>query len=130
MFSPKTSNLVSWLTRVCPATLPSNVVAFNFNLAEGRDWVVELVGASSYDPDDDQWACPPEEWSSRPDELMLPRSVAGGTWQQAQAFVANGVTIFLRESNMPQAEVLRSADAVCVGFVDGSLERVWPQAEA
>lgn len=118
-----------WLVCVAPATLPANVVAFNFNMAECGDWIIELIGASRYDPDDEDWSCPPEAWTSRPGQLTIPRSVGGATWEQAQMYVAREVARFLRSSSTPQAEALRSAQAVCIGFVDGNLEKVWPEDE-
>jgi hypothetical protein len=49
----------AWLTSVLPYSAPPEVVAYNFDLAEAGDWSVDLIGASSYDKNDDDWACPP-----------------------------------------------------------------------
>jgi hypothetical protein len=130
MLEDSAPDVSKWLTCIAPATLPADVVAFNFNLAECGDWIVELIGASRYDMDDEDWSCPPEAWTSRPSPLFIPRSVGGATWEQAQTYVAREVVRYLASSSTPQAETLRSAQAVCIGFVDGNLEKLWPEDEA
>ena len=46
-----------WLTHVLPQQTPEQVVAYNFNIAECGDYIIEIVGASQYDPEDEDWAC-------------------------------------------------------------------------
>lgn len=118
--------LSTWLLQAVPSSTPDGVVAYNFNLAECGDWIVELIGAGTYDQDDSEWACPAELWSSQPLELTLERSVAGAGWEQALTYVTAEVRSFIENSPTLQASVLRDATAVCVGFVDGELVEVWP----
>ena len=64
------SLLTDWLNETVPLFPPPGVVAWNFNIAEtGSDYVIELIGASGYDAQDPDWACPPEAWTSRPYQL-------------------------------------------------------------
>ena len=130
MTESQTLSFSNWLQQAVPSSTPDGVVAYNFNLAECGDWIVELIGAGTYDRDDPEWACPPELWSSQPLEFVLARSVAGTEWEQALAYVTKEVRSFIENSSTSQANVLRIATAVCVGFVDGDLVEVWPADEA
>jgi hypothetical protein len=53
------SELETWLNEVMRMTIPDDVVAFCFNLYEdvNKSWTLELIGASSFDPTDSDWAC-------------------------------------------------------------------------
>ncbi len=117
-----------WITQTLPHPAPEGVVAYNFNLSEAGDWIVEIIGASSYDEDDPDWCCPPEQWTSRPEEFEFAQSAALPDWEHAHAHVAAEVLAFLQHDESPAAQSLRAVSAVCVGFVDGDLQRVWPQA--
>lgn len=113
---------VSWLSEVVPAQLPGGVVAFVFNLAEaGNEFSVELVGASNYWPEDENWAC---EESFRPEtnEIWLDYEVANAKWEEAQSLVHSWITGFV--AKYPSA--LNHGSAVAVGFVDGNLSYVIP----
>lgn len=114
----------TWLASVLPNVPPPAIAAYNFNLAEAHDWVVEVIGASTYDKDDDEWACPPTAWNSCPPDFSIPRHIAP-TWELALTYVCERVDSFLTDGKCPQAEILREAEAVCAGFVDGSLSLIW-----
>lgn len=114
----------AWLSSVLCEPPPVGVAAYNFNLAECFDWTIELIGASVYDKDDEDWACPPNVWTSCPPDFSIPRHIAP-TWELALAYVCERVDSYLTGGNHPQAEVLRAAQAVCVGFVDGELTVIW-----
>lgn len=117
--------VLTWLYKVVPTSMPEHVVAFALNMTEG--WRVELVGSSTYDTDDDDWACPPEAWSS-PHELEIYSTLVGDTWESAQAYVLNSVSWFMNHDNSQGANTFRAAQAICVGFVDGHLVRVRPNS--
>ena len=36
----------AWLTSVLPTIPPLGIAAYNFNLSESHDWVVEVIGPS------------------------------------------------------------------------------------
>lgn len=117
--------VLTWLQVIVPASLPDQVVAFALNMTESEDWKVELVGCATYDAQDDDWACPPEAWSGS-DALELGAVLGGESWETAQAYVIKAVAAFIEQRNCHCAQTFRSAQAVCVGFVDGDLVRVWP----
>lgn len=114
----------AWLTSVLSEPPPGGVAAYNFNLAECGDWAVEVIGASVYNKDDEDWACPPTAWTSSPPDFSIPRNIAP-TWELALTYVCERVDLYLTDGNHPQAEVLREAEAVCVGFVDSEITVVW-----
>lgn len=114
----------AWLTSVLPHSVPPEVVAYNFDLAEAGDWLVEVIGASDYDKNDDDWACPPATWISRPSHFRISREMAP-TWESALAYVCDQLSSYIQEDNSQQAGVLREAAAVCAGFVDGDLTLIW-----
>ena len=115
-----------WLASVLPQSPLPGVVAYNFNMAECGDWIVEVVGASSYSATEHDWCCPPEAWTCRPSEYILSRD-ALPDWQRALEHVVRRVSKFIQQSPLPGAVVLRHSQAVCVGFVDGDLTPVWPK---
>jgi hypothetical protein len=119
-------SIEAWLTAVLPIAPPPKVIAYNFNLSEGGGWVVELIGSSAYDAKNKDWACPPEAWTSRPSEYLVDYDEASN-WQAALDHVVVQVTKFLQTSTLPGAKVLKSAQAVCAGFVDGELTQIWPK---
>jgi hypothetical protein len=118
-----------WLVEVLPDEPVPGVVAYSFNLAECGDWIVEVIGASTYHGDDPEWACPPEAWTCRPSQYIIPRDIAP-QWPLALEYVVRRVSTFVRESSVKCADVLRQSKSVCVGFIDGDLTRVWPEGDA
>lgn len=122
---PAECPVVAWLKMAVPASMPDQVVAFALNMEESFDWKVELVGCSTYDVDDADWACPPEAWTS-PEALELNTTLVGETWETAQTYVLSAVADFINQGDSPGAYTFQLAQAVCVGFVDGDLVRAWP----
>lgn len=108
---------------------PPGVVAYNFNMAECGDWIVEVIGASTYDRDDPEWARPPEARTCRPSQYIIPRDIAS-QWPLALEYVVRRASTFVTESSVKCADVLRQSKSVCVRFVDGDLTRVWPEEDA
>ena len=53
------NRLETWLNDVMQMTIPNEVVAFCFNLYEdaNKSWTLELIGSSSFDTTDNDWAC-------------------------------------------------------------------------
>ena len=53
------TNMNAWLDEVLNTRFHDEVVAIAFNLYEESDnkWALEVIGASSFDPDDSDWAC-------------------------------------------------------------------------
>ena len=110
-----------WLGEALPSVPPEDVRAYNFNIAERvDDFVVELIGAPAYDPNNSDWACE-ESWSCRPSEFSLPHNDVGSEWKPVEELVVRFVREFLTHSAELKAQWLRDSDAVAVGFVDGDL---------
>ena len=97
---------------------PSNIVAFNFNLYEGP-FRADLVGATSYDPMDSDWATE-EAWVAKPRFFDFPPHAWGSGWQDALAVATKLINDYLRTTS-DGATRLGQAVAVTVGFVDGDL---------
>lgn len=116
------SKFDAWLDGALSQPIPSSVVAFSFNLAE--PWCIEVIGSDRYSDDDADWAC---EESFRPDgePLSLPESEVGGDWELVLQAAKRLVSVYLDRPSAGGA-LLRRAEAVAVGFVDGDLDRVWP----
>jgi hypothetical protein len=119
------STFVTWLDQAMKQPMPLGLVAFNFNLAEAyKKFQVDVIGATRYDPDDSDWVCD-EAFASEPRFFDLPNSIVGSRWQDAQQLISQFVRDYIRAAS--SSSPLRSAMAVTVGFVDGELERVWPE---
>lgn len=117
------SEFDTWLDSALSQSIPPSVVAFSFNLAE--PWCVEIIGADRYSDDDPDWAC---EESFRPNlkQLSLPKSEVGETWQAVLESAKSLVAAYLDRPSAGSA-ILRRAEAVAVGFVDGDMHKVWPR---
>ncbi len=117
------SEFDTWLDGALSQRIAPSVVAFSFNLAE--PWSIEVVGSDRYRDDDPDWAC---EESFRPDvePLALPESEVGDTWEVVLKAAKRLVDAYLVRPSAGSA-ILRRAEAIAVGFVDGDLHRVWPR---
>ena len=117
----------AWLDNALAEKIPRRVVAFNFNLYEGEDsYHVDLIGAPSYNPRNSEWACT-ELFAAREPVFEIPRSSRIKTWRRAQSVALELIRSYLGRDHT-NAQRLKNARAVTVGFVDGDLVRVWPTA--
>ena len=114
-----------WLNKALNRKIPDKVVAFCFNINEdvGGKWSVELVGASSFDKDDDDWPC---------DEVFTTRRrpfvwLAQSDWRSILSKVQNVVRAYMERGQ--KAPVLKSRQGIAVGFVDGDLLILQPEEE-
>src|SRR3954454_14328860 len=107
------SDFDTWLDSALSQPIASSVAAFSFNLAE--PWCIEVVGSDRYSDDDSDWAC---EESFRPDveQLALPESEVGETWEAVLEAAKRLVSAYLDRPSTGSA-MLRRAEAVAVGFV-------------
>jgi hypothetical protein len=121
---PNYPSLEAWLETVLPSRSPDGVVAYNFNVTDHTGWLVEVIGASAYEPHDRDWACPPEAWKGDHGFEVSKHHTIG--WEEALKDIATRLRKFISRSTHAKAAILRGATAVCVGFVDGALTRVWP----
>jgi hypothetical protein len=107
--------------------VPDEVQAFSFNLFEvpqtaGAKFGIELIGAGAFDAEDADWACD-EIWESKPRQLVIPISFSSTDWRKCLTSVRGLVDTVL--SSQKESAVLKSRQAVAIGFVDGDLEVIW-----
>ena len=106
--------------------MPEETKAFCFNLYEESDedhiYGAQLIAAGEYDPEDKEgeWACD-EVWSCEENIFTVGTSDEDDTgWAHAQELIKEMVEEYLK--NGKYADILSSAEAVAIGFVDGDLE--------
>lgn len=96
--------------------IPKRVIAWHFDLYE--PYALELAGSSSFDADDDDWACEDEdEFYPEYSRLQL-EFLNELSWRQVLKMLVQALRE-LREQ-MPDAKIFKCKH-VAVGFVDGDL---------
>ena len=96
--------------------IPKRVIAWHFDLYE--PYALELAGSSSYDADDDDWACEDEdEFYPEYSRLQL-EFLSELSWRQVLKLLVQALRE-LREQ-MPDAKIFKCKH-IAVGFVDGDL---------
>lgn len=112
-----------WLDRVLEENIPIEGVALNFNLYEGSDkhWSIQLISASYFDEDDENWAC--EEVFTTGEDLFSWRQETD--WEKILDISCELIQKYLEAGKY--SEELKKYQAVAVGFVDGNLEIIYKQ---
>ena len=96
--------------------IPKRVIAWHFDLYE--PYALQLAGSSSYDADDDDWACEDEdEFYPQSSRLQL-EFLNELSWRQVLKMLVQALRE-LREQ-MPDAKIFECKH-IAVGFVDGDL---------
>jgi len=114
------NKISEWIDAVLVEDIPSEVVAFCFNLYEESDntWSMELVGAGRFDPEDQDWACDEiTDFDSRTNMFIWQ---ADCEWYEALETMVTVLKQYLQKGKC--ADVLKSKFGVGVGFVDGDIE--------
>lgn len=113
-----------WLDNVLKEEISNDVIAFNFNIYEDSDekYRLELIGSSSYDKDNDNWACD-EMFSSRNNTYVLDNEYSKGKYKDVECDVIKLVRKYMYVGKYK--EKLEQSHAVCCGFVDGDLEIIY-----
>ena len=111
------SELETWLNEVMRMTIPDDVVAFCFNLYEdvNKSWTLELIGASSFDTTDNDWACD-EVFTTRDKPLTWNDDKE---WQDVQTVTVKMIKDYIEKGKYGKA--LKERQGLAVGFVDGDL---------
>jgi len=119
----------SWLSKALSDEVNPEVSAFSFNLYEVADeagvkFGIELIGASTFDLNDPDWACD-EVWEPKQRQLLIPIAYSGETWTDCLTKLKD---LVIRSLAAPQdyAEQLKRVAGIGIGFVDGDLEIIWP----
>ena len=109
--------LGTWLDDVMQITIPDDVVAFCFNLYEdtNKTWTLELIGASSFDTNDSDWACD-EVFTTRDNPLTWHDDKE---WQEVLMETIKMLKDYLEKGKYGRA--LKERQGLAVGFVNGDL---------
>ena len=105
-----------WLNIILSVEFPDTVEAISFNLYEDEknSWSIELIGAGSFDEDDEDWTCD-EVITTREDAFSIRYS---GTWQEVQEMFSSYIRYYLDKGVF--ADRLKKYRGIAIGFVDGN----------
>lgn len=111
--------------------MPASTVAFHVNLYEAEDSVLmELMGASSFspgaNPQTDYWPGDATFYTDK-NRFEIPFEVAGAIWPEWLSTSKDMVRAYLREGK--NAARLRGSQGLGIGFVDGDMDLLWPEAK-
>ena len=111
------NKLEYWLDGVMQMSIPNDVVAFCFNLYEdtNKTWALELIGASSFDIADDDWACD-EVFTTRDNPLTWHDDKV---WQDILVVTIKMLKDYLEKGKYGKA--LKERQGLAIGFVNGNL---------
>lgn len=113
--------LEKWINNLQLQTIPEEIEGFCFNLYDGcggENWRMDLIGASSFDDENEDWAC--EEISDFNSRNPLFSWKQNAEWDKVLTDVMQILGRYLKEGKY--AGTLTSRTAVAVGFDHGSLE--------
>ena len=111
------SELETQLNKVMQMNIPDDVVDFSFNLNEdaNKSLTLELIGASSFDTTDNDWACD-EVFTTRDNPLTW---YDDKEWQDVLTLTIKMLKDYLEKGKY--AKELKERQGLAVGFVDGDL---------
>ncbi|MYN02918.1 hypothetical protein GTP41_12485 [Pseudoduganella sp. DS3] len=115
-----------WVMLAVGSGVPTEVCAFCFNLYDRSDdglFSVELIGVDEFDADDGDWACS-EVWAPVNSRIEIPLAFSGNDWRSCLDEMADLLNQLLA-SGSAAAQILKSRQAIAVGFVDGDLDVLW-----
>ena len=110
------SSFYNWLENALKK-LPSDVEAINFNLYEDNcdKWSVELVGTSTFDENNSDWACS-EIYTTRETPYVLRKK---SDWKAIENLFTTFLLNYLERGKY--AHILKECRGIGIGFVDGDL---------
>ncbi|MDE5893753.1 MAG: hypothetical protein K2H45_12600 [Acetatifactor sp.] len=114
------TRIEEWLNEVLDQEVPAGTKAFCFNLYEDgeNEWSMELIAASSFDPEDDDWGCDElTDFGTRDIPLSWEKEA---DWEEILADAASALKQYLAHGQY--ADVLKACEGVGVGFVEGDIE--------
>ncbi len=121
------SKIFRWIDSILSEELPDNVSAFNFNLYEGDGtFHIQIIGARCFAEEDEDWACD-EVFTTGENIFVIPRKVTGQNWKEGLTYTIELIKDYLVTGN--NSGILKSTDAVGVGFVDGDIEIVYRKSK-
>ena len=113
-------SIENWLDGILKVDMTDAAVAIVFNLYEdiGKNWSMEMVGASCFDEEDSDWACDEvTDFGTRENPFTWNEDT---DWEHVLWEVSAVITRYLSEGKY--AEKLKQYEGIGIGFVDGDLE--------
>lgn len=127
MFDEISEWLDDVLEDILDTGIPNEVTAFGFNLYDdGDDWSMELIGASEFDTDDEDWLCNEvTDFNTRDDPFQWHQKAE---WEE----ILNDVTCVLKQylENGKYADVLKAKSGIGVGFIDGNINILYSRCRS
>ena len=113
--------LFIWLDNVLSNSLPNEVVAINFNIYEdgNNKWSLELVGTSSFDENDSDWACD-EVFTTRNNPFVI---TLESDWKTVEDKFSDIIKDYLNDGKY--SNLLKKYKGIGIGFVDGDLSIIY-----
>lgn len=112
-----------WLDILKLETVPEGIVAYNFNLYDGDEtYDIQLIGSDEFDENDPDWACS-ELYSSEEDICYIELNDEISDWEVAQKKFTECIKEYLDKGKY--ADILKSAKAIGIGFVDGDIDLIY-----
>ena len=111
--------LSAWLDDVFSREIPDGVVSVCFNLYEDGEnfWSLEVVGCSSFNSEDPDWACDEvTDFETREEPFEWTENAI---WEQVLSDVTQLLYQYVQEGKA--SAYLNSLKGVAVGFADGDL---------
>lgn len=110
-------HMKKWLDEVFAKDQPAQAVAICFNLYEDEDnqWSIEMVGTSSFDAEDSDWAC--DEVFDTRDDLQSWTQEAG--WEEILQNIVEQIEAYLTSGMY--SEKMKAYEGIGVGFADGDV---------
>ena len=114
------SEFEKWVDTSLSVELPSEILAFCFNLYDDGDgnWSAEIIGAGSFDIDDSDWACD-EVFNTRKNPI---RWKSRRSWEKQLSSFQSVMETYLKKGKY--ATLLREKKGLGFGFVDGDLKLI------
>lgn len=111
-------DFIIWLDKILEEELPKGIKAICFNLYENANnkWSIEFVGASSFDEEDQDWACD-EVFTTRDNPFVIEKE---SDWNIILDLFTNKINDYLK--NGKHSDKLKNYLAIGIGFVDGDLD--------
>ena len=118
------NELFLWIDRALEQLLPTNTVAFHFNLYEGSDSVhVQLMGTDSFDDAGVDYWPGDETFSTGEDVFEVPFKVAGANWEEWLETLKSLINDYIAAGN--KSAILRGRRGIGIGFVNGDMYILW-----
>lgn len=125
LFNKKTldNRFAMWVDRAFSNEIRNDVVAINFNIYENNknQWSIEIVGTSSFNENDENWACDeitdfgtrnaPFSWNESSD------------WKKVLDKTAKMIKKYLKKGKY--ADKIKKVNGIGTGFVDGNIQLIY-----